>query len=158
MCQKLDTLHKQVAQHEEKQASKMPRLISNRLKAAIYGETYRMRVDIMKDFQDTMEQQEERWLVKFGKDVLADLHGVCPIIALAAQELLQQQEKLIDSKVKMPALPLNYVPDFLVTIFLPFVEGLELLQHKGESIATDGGGRVWSNGAVVDLAPTVKKI
>ena len=46
----------------------------------------------------------------------------------------------------------------LVTIFLPFVEGLELLQHKGESIATDGGGRVWSNGAVIDLAPTVKKI
>ena len=46
----------------------------------------------------------------------------------------------------------------LVTIFLPFVEGLELLQHKGESIATDGGGRVWSNGAVVDLAPSVKKI
>ena len=113
MCQKLDTLHKQVAQHEEKQASKMPRLISNRLKAAIYGETYRMRVDIMKDFQDTVEQQEERWLVKFGKDVLTDLHGVCPIIALAAQELLQQQEKLIDSKVKMPALPLNYVPETL---------------------------------------------
>ena len=69
------------------QASVMPRLIGNKIPPLLYGETFRMRTDVMKDFQDTAEKQEERWLVKFGKDVLADLHGVCPIVVLAAQEI-----------------------------------------------------------------------
>jgi len=111
MCAKLEALHKQVAANEQKQASIMPRLVSNKVQPLIFAKKYRMRVDAMKDFQDTAEKQEERWLVKFGKDVLQDLHGVCPIIALAAQEFQEKQLKLMESSAKIPPVPLNFNPD-----------------------------------------------
>ena len=90
------------------QASVMPRLIGNKIQPLLYGETFRMRTDVMKDFQDTAEKQEERWLVKFGKDVLADLHGVCPIVVLAAQEFYDKQDKLMETSSKIPPVPLNF--------------------------------------------------
>ena len=93
------------------QASVMPRLIGNKIQPLLYGETFRMRTDVMKDFQDTAEKQEQRWLIKFGKDVLADLHGVCPIVVLAAQEFYDKQDKLMETSSKIPPVPLNFQPE-----------------------------------------------
>ena len=89
----------------------MPRLVGNKIQPLLFGETFRQRSDVMKDFQDTVEKQEERWLVKFGKDVLADLHGVCPIVVLAAQEFYEKQDKLMETSNKIPPVPLNFQPD-----------------------------------------------
>jgi len=111
MCSKLEELHKKIAEHEKKSANVMPRLLATKVQPLLYEKTYRNRIDVMKDFQDTAEQQEERWLIKFGKDVLQDLHGVCPIIALAAQEFQEKQEKLMESSTKIPPVPLNFIPD-----------------------------------------------
>ena len=111
MCAKLEELHKHITANEQKQASVMPRLVANKVQPLIFAKKYRMRVDTMKDFQDTAEKQEERWLIKFGKDVLEDLHGVCPIVALAAQEFQEKQLKLMESNTKIPPVPLNFHPD-----------------------------------------------
>lgn len=111
MCSKLEQLYKNIAAHEKKQSSVMPRLVANKIQPLIYGKTFRIRVDVMKDFQDTAEKQEDRWLIQFGKDVLEDLHGVCPIIALAAREFQEKQEKLIESSTKIPPVPLNFHPE-----------------------------------------------
>ena len=110
MCSKLEELHKQASANEKKQARVMPRLVANTVQSLLFAKKFRMRVDAMRDFQDTAERQEERWLEKFGKDVLEDLHGVCPIIALAAQEFLEKQEKLRESNTKIPPVPLNFHP------------------------------------------------
>lgn len=104
----------------------MPRLVGNKLEPLLFGETLRMRSDVMKDFQDTAEKQEARWLVKFGNDVLADLHGVCPIIVLAAQEFYEKQDKLMETSNKIPPVPLNFLP--------------EVSEHSGhETILTTAG-------------------
>jgi len=113
MCAKLEELHKSIAAHEQKQASIMPRLITSKIQPLLYGGTARKRVDVMKDFQDTPEKQEERWLIKFGKDVLEDLHGVCPILVLAAREFRARQDKLMESSTKISPVPLNFLPEIL---------------------------------------------
>ncbi len=51
----------------------------------------------MNDFQDTAERQRDRWYAKFTKDLTSDLRRIVPVLAVVAQDLEEQMQKLSDS-------------------------------------------------------------
>ena len=109
LCLKLEEQYKKVMKAEARNLKHMPRLLASKLELGMPDRTVRARLDVMTDFQDTVERQEQRWQRRFEHDLSEDLKRLLPILALAALEVEEGGAKLLETDHDM--LPLNFQPE-----------------------------------------------
>lgn len=109
LCKKLAQQYNKVLAAEAKHLKNMPRLLSSKLETSMPKKTVRARLDTMKDFQDTSERQKARWHKRFEDDLTADLRRLLPVLAMAAVDIEEERERLLDHD--KDTMPLNFQPE-----------------------------------------------